>query len=401
MSELVLDGCTPEPLMGYLKALGVLRLVSEQADPDARGCWRDGVFVLETTLDREGLVKFFQDEYKPTPLLAPWNGGSGFYIKLDLDGFLKTKGTEADFKSRDVVEAIDAIACSDVERLAEYRAQIKETKQALCVLAERVDFALTMKEPLRKWPQATTKNDQKKVKDEATKLLNSMLLFRSEENTFSIGKAGKDQFISDLRGKVLTDDGLFWLDAALAMRTGQKKNRVEAPTLGSGGNIGNSDFSARFAQLLPKVMPLRTGEPIPDGSAALLNAALFGTPAPGLQKISVDQFDPGKAGGANGTQGMEAAPTLNPWDYLLMMEGALVLAGNTSRRLGADRSVASFPFVVDSSPAGHGSVGNDNTRGEAWLPLWSAPSPFGEVKFLLGEGRAEVGRIRAISSGRA
>ena len=397
MSEQILDGCAPEPLMGYLKALGVLRLVCEQADPDAGGCWRDNVFVLETKFDRDGLVKFFRDEYKPTPLLAPWNGGSGFYIKLDLDRFLKKKGEEADFKSRDVVEAIDAIESSDVERLAKCRAQIKETKRALCLLGHRVDFAQTMMESLQEWPHAKTKNAQKKVKAEATKLLNSMLLFQSEGRIFSIGKAEKDAFISDLRGKVLTDDGLLWLDAALAMRTGQVKNRVEAPTLGSGGNIGNSDFSARFAQMLPKVVALRTGDPIPDGSAALLHAALFGTPAPGLPRISVDQFDPGKAGGANGTQGMEAGPTLNPWDYLLMMEGALVLAGNTSRRLGAGRSEASFPFVVDSSPAGHGSVGDDNTRGEAWLPLWSSPAPFGEVKFMLGEGRAEVGGRRASS----
>lgn len=46
-----LTGCTPEPLMNYLKALGVLRLVSEQADPEARGYWRGDRFVLESRLD--------------------------------------------------------------------------------------------------------------------------------------------------------------------------------------------------------------------------------------------------------------------------------------------------------------------------------------------------------------
>jgi CRISPR-associated protein Csx17 len=238
---------------------------------------------------------------------------------------------------------------------------------------------------------------KKKLKEDGTKTLNTLLLFRSGETTFSIGKAAKDEFVSDLRGKVLTDDGLSWLDSALAMRTGQKKNRVEAPTLGSGGNIGNSDFSARFAQLLPKVLPLRAGEPIPGDSKKWLNAALFGAPAPNLQAISVDQFDPGRAGGANGTQGMEATPMLNPWDYVLMLEGALALAGNASRRLGTGRTAASFPFIVESSPTGHGAVGIDITRGETWLPLWSAPALFGEVKLLLSEGRAEVGSVRARS----
>jgi CRISPR-associated protein Csx17 len=394
---LSLDGCPPEPLMGYLKALGVLRLVSEQNGPEAGGFWADGVFKLSTSLGRDGLVSFFRDEYKPTPMLAPWNGGSGFYIKLDLDRFLESGGEEVAFKSRDVVDAINAIQSSDTERLAPYREQIRQTKQALGKLADRVNFAEALAEPSRKWPEARTKPAQKKVKDDATKVLNTMMLFRSGDDTFSIGKAAKDEFVSDLRGKVLTDDGLSWLDAALAMRTGQKKNRTESPTLGSGGNIGNSDFSARFAQLLPKVMPLRSGDPVPAESEAWLSAALFGTPAPQLEKVSVDQFDPGKAGGANGTQGMEAAPTLNPWDYLLMMEGALALAGNTSRRLGTGRAGASFPFVVESSPAGHGSVGIDKTRGEAWLPLWTEPAHFGEVKLLLSEGRAEVGRVRAWS----
>lgn len=31
-----LDGCAPTPLAHYLKALGILRLVAEQADPNAR-----------------------------------------------------------------------------------------------------------------------------------------------------------------------------------------------------------------------------------------------------------------------------------------------------------------------------------------------------------------------------
>jgi CRISPR-associated protein Csx17 len=37
--DLELRGCTPEPLMSYLKALGILRLVSEQKDNNTRGWW--------------------------------------------------------------------------------------------------------------------------------------------------------------------------------------------------------------------------------------------------------------------------------------------------------------------------------------------------------------------------
>jgi len=72
-----LFGCRPEPLGRYLQGLGVLRLVGEQADPDAQGHWTDGAFVLTTHLDEEALITFFLDQYRPTPMISPWNRGSG------------------------------------------------------------------------------------------------------------------------------------------------------------------------------------------------------------------------------------------------------------------------------------------------------------------------------------
>lgn len=78
-NEIVLSGCAPVPLAGYLKALGIFRLVAEQADETVRGSWRNERFVLTTQLTRDKLIEFFLGEYQPTPILAPWNGGSGFY----------------------------------------------------------------------------------------------------------------------------------------------------------------------------------------------------------------------------------------------------------------------------------------------------------------------------------
>ena len=48
-----LDGCAPTPLAHYLKALGILRLVAEQADLDARGWWDGDRFRLATKLNRK------------------------------------------------------------------------------------------------------------------------------------------------------------------------------------------------------------------------------------------------------------------------------------------------------------------------------------------------------------
>lgn len=82
-----LHGCAPLPLAGYLKALGAFRLVAEQADADVRGFWRDERFVLRTHLTEEELVRFFVGKYEPTPVVAPWNGASGFWPKDNRDGF--------------------------------------------------------------------------------------------------------------------------------------------------------------------------------------------------------------------------------------------------------------------------------------------------------------------------
>src|SRR5262249_10863969 len=105
MPNLVLEGCQPEPPASYLKALAVLRLVGTQAARAGRGWWTSAGFVLRSRLDRAGLVAFFRDAYCPTPIVAPWNGGSGFHPKDSQDG-------------------ISAIESSTSERLAPYREAI-------------------------------------------------------------------------------------------------------------------------------------------------------------------------------------------------------------------------------------------------------------------------------------
>src|SRR4051794_7031391 len=109
MPDVTLPGCTPEPLMSYLKSLGMFRLVAEQADPAATLSWTGGSAVLNSKLDREGLAAFFLNEYRPTPILAPWNGGSGFY----------GGGSEP----------VEAVAKSKSDRLALYRDTIGRVRK--------------------------------------------------------------------------------------------------------------------------------------------------------------------------------------------------------------------------------------------------------------------------------
>src|SRR5437879_3209324 len=83
---LELRGCTPEPLGNYLKALGVFRLVGEQADPQARAWWKNGfLHVLqskwnssESTSAESQLADWLLKECHFTPLIAPWQKGTGY-----------------------------------------------------------------------------------------------------------------------------------------------------------------------------------------------------------------------------------------------------------------------------------------------------------------------------------
>jgi CRISPR-associated protein Csx17 len=79
--DIVLEGCAPVPLAGYLKALGVFRIIGEQADTEARGFWRNERFVLRTRFPRREFMLFLLKQYRPTPVVSPWNGGSGFYFQ--------------------------------------------------------------------------------------------------------------------------------------------------------------------------------------------------------------------------------------------------------------------------------------------------------------------------------
>jgi CRISPR-associated protein Csx17 len=324
MNDIKLEGCRPEPLAHYLKALGVLRLVCEQKDEDARGCWDEDVFWLRTKLSKEELNNFFLFEYKPTPIVAPWNGSSGFYPK-------------------DKKLGIDAIANSDASRFADYVSVIKIAKNLVS------SFGLS----------------QKPEGDEKPQIL----------------LACRNRF---------PETSIAWLDAAYVLT----KNKAKyPPLLGTGGNDGHLEFTNNFMQRLTELFNSNDGEPN-NPAATWLSNALYDSPTNGLLDRAIGQFNPGSAGGANATVGFEAKALINPWDYVLMIEGSLVFATASVKRLGRNEAGAlSYPFTVKAVGAGYGSaaISDENPRGEIWLPLWSSPAKVSEVLALFSEGRAQVG----------
>jgi CRISPR-associated protein Csx17 len=115
VSDLRLAGCRSRPLVEYLKALGLLRIVSRQGDQSARARWRDGVFELRSKFDEEELVTFVLEDYSPSPVLSPWNGRSGFYMR----------GGSAAIKASERIEQ------ALLPRLAAYRSLIEQTRAIL------------------------------------------------------------------------------------------------------------------------------------------------------------------------------------------------------------------------------------------------------------------------------
>ena len=172
------------------------------------------------------------------------------------------------------------------------------------------------------------------------------------------------------------------------------------PLLGTGGNDGRLEFTNNFMQRLTEVFDPKTGF-ASKTSAAFLENALFDTPVQGLADNPIGQFSPAASGGANASTGFDAKSAVNPWDFILALEGAMLFAAAAVKRLeGVAPGQLVYPFCVQPSGAGYGSAAGadeNDARCEIWMPLWQGASELDEIKTLFSEGRAWVGRRPARS----
>lgn len=206
-----------------------------------------------------------------------------------------------------------------------------------------------------------------------------------------IGKAKKARLIAACRAH-LPEPCIPWVDSAWAL--GERS--VSAPLLGSGGNDGNLDFSDAFMKRLAEVLPDLGAKR--EESLRWLRAALLDPQPLSLRDAVVGQFHPGGVGGPNATQGFEGGFLVNPWDYVLGMEGLVLFAGGVARRLASEGTPSTaFPFALEPPllPSHAGSTRpkkGRRARGEFWAPLWHRPASLREVRQLAAEGRVQWGR---------
>ena len=328
-----LTGCAPIPLANYLKGLGILRLVAEQADPEAQGWWSGDIFYLRTKLDEGELCKFFLEDYQPTPLVGPWGARSGFF---------------AGASEKSAREALNQIEQSELPRLIVF----KEAIQAVREVLSKIGLANKADSP------------------EEKRLL--MMQCRAW----------------------LPDSILPWLDATYMLLDTETKY---PPMLGTGGNEGSGSYMSGFAQQVAAVVIDRNWD-------HALHTSLFGTMESQIASTQTPgHFSPEAAGGANAGSMSEGNVATNPWDYLLLLEGALLFAAASVKKLEhREGGVLGYPFCVRQSGVGYGSASasdEDHQRPyEMWLPTWTLPSTVNELSALFSEGRAQVGQ-RSVRNG--
>lgn len=419
-----LKGCSPTPLANYLKALAVLRLVAEQhADADVRGWWQGEQFCLLSKLSKEELERFFLDKYQPSPLLSPWNKGCGFF-KPDDPGLAPLENSSSDrftrfrtgiAESRRLLDAVaeadaviraikartktnktfqsesqrDQLANSSTRRtvLDQLRVQLAKPDLAPEMRAE-LDADMTIIESLvlpAKGPPTKAQVDGLKASSGYKRLL-----------------AAADRQFKTLKGTLIPDCRLTWrgphsewLAAAVVL---DEKGNPEWPSLlGTGGNDGNLDFTNNFMQQLGDLFDVANDGHALPGTAQLLVNALWAEPVNRLTQTAIGQYQPGAAGGANSTTGTVGESLVNPWDFVLMMEGSLLFSSRATRRLDPNEVTrASAPFAVRSHAAGFASSGAERAqRGEQWMPLWSRPASLPDIVALFAEARVQINRQTA------
>lgn len=417
-NEIILNGCAPEPLIHYLKALGIFRLIADQLDSQVRGAWRSDAFVLDSEKNGDDLVAFFLNEYQPTPIVAPWNGGSAFYDGEDItarEAIRKSSGERLE-AYREVVEKVLAFPempstsrltvadlISSVERIVagatdkgteKQREVVEEAKRLMSAIARTHKIESKTIEQIQELRESLTRSDEARLPlNQVLKLVRKLRTLVKKSGRSSV----KEEIVRACRNR-LDDRTVQWIDAALVI----SDTDSEAPLLGAGGIDGRAEFSKNFMLSLQQTLPElvsarlvgREAEKQLQHSTNQLRSSLFGQ-ASALTESTVGMFFPkGVGGAANASQGPRIdsdESMVNSWDYLLAIEGTLMLASATVRQLAAGaRSKASFPFTAINSAVGYGTaVAAEKVRAEIWLPLWSRPASFAEVAHIFSEGRVQ------------
>lgn len=335
-----LSGCAPAPLAHYLKALGILRLVAEQADPEARGWWEGERFRLATKLSRQELELFFLEQYQPTPLFNPWGGRSGFY------------SDSSEKSARTVLQTIEK---SSLERFKPFQEMAKIVRQTI---------------------SATTAGNKPKDED-------------------------KDRLILAIRN-MARGKSLLWMDTVTAVMGSGEEIAVEQPALlGTGGNEGSGSYTSAYMSAIDQcLIPFEDKKGNAETSkkakwSLALDAVLFGENYnPGcIWEQSMGQFSPGGSttpwdfllAFEGACMVRSAVSSRNSTESVKWMSSPFYVAPN-SYGYASEGRLDEYALKNGKELPG---------RGEQWFPMWSNPMLCDEISQVFIQGRAMTKRGRA------
>lgn len=338
----VLKGCSPAPLANYLKALGILRLVGEQADSQARGWWEGEFFCLLTKLSKEELEEFFLERYEPTPIFNPWGGRSGYY---------------AGSSEKTARAALTAIEGSKLDRLDTFKNAISVIRSAIA-----------------------ESGGEKPDTEEAKRAMLTNIRTR-------------------LRGA-----GSDWLDTVMADLGESFRGPAILGTGGNEGSGSyTAAFLAAIVECIIRRNWDQAIQPCLWTASADLDAwdGDFTPPASGTAKKAKKetvagpfrQFLPSGKG--------SPWELLLCFEGSIVIQSGVARRSNTDQHrfltspfffaplgMGAGSSSEMDEYVLNKGRKNPG-------RGEQWFPLWITPSTFAEIQRLFREGRCSAGRRAA------
>ncbi len=227
--EIELRGCTEEPLINYLKALGIFRIVHKQKDKSVKGYWKNGYFCMKTVLSPEELEKFFLEEYAPSPFFIPWGAKSGFWPKKE--------GKKQDDEG-ETRKSLERIVSQSNNRYALFR---------------------------QSYNSITNFNKDSGIKE------------KPEDKE-------KQNYIVSLRS-YMPSELREWIDACYVISN--ERNEVML-LLGTGGNEGNSSYSKNYLVALETVLLDMES----DQSQGLISDSFFAVQYPKVSIVNLGQLNP-------------------------------------------------------------------------------------------------------------
>lgn len=161
--------------------------------------------------------------------------------------------------------------------------------------------------------------------------------------------------------------------------------------LGTGGNVGTTDFGTAYFQACSQLWDLETGEPAPE-TEAFIRAAILGEAMPntllcqallGHTYPAADAFDDLAPSGISQLDyldnGGKSSQLANPIDLILYLEGAVTFTGKAIPRNQVETegdpeyTLAAYPLLLEVNSGSADTSDRTGRAYEVWLPLWDEP----------------------------